>query len=78
MADLKFDILLSKKNSNNVFLSEVKYNKVLEEVKRLKNGAKLKKQKEKTIIIKLVLLEGKLQQLYSRNQFEICRVVCPD
>jgi hypothetical protein len=33
---------LSTKNSNNVFLSEVKYSEVLEEVKRLKNGAKLK------------------------------------
>ena len=42
MVDLKFNTLLSEKNSNNVFLSKVKYNQVLTEVKRLKSGAKLK------------------------------------
>jgi len=46
MVDFKFyeefNILLSKKNVNNVFLIKVKYNELLEEVKRLKSGAKLK------------------------------------
>jgi len=33
----KCSILLSKNNSNNTFLNKVKYNEVIEEVKRLKH-----------------------------------------
>jgi len=38
----KFNIFFSEKNLNYLFLSKVKCNKVSTNVKRLKNGVKLK------------------------------------